>query len=176
MLAIISYLSEMIVPDLPSLTSALSDPSRLRILSALRSRELCACHLIDLLSLAPSTVSKHMDILRRAGLVLARRDGKWMHYRLPGRDAPPLIRQTLAWLSRSLHLDDESRTQVQADARRLAAILKALPEALCCTQPKPARGKTARTCCAPGSCSCAPATPAARRSPKASRATSRGSG
>ena len=165
---------------LPPLPSALPAPSRLRILSALRSQELCACHLIELLALAPSTISKHMDILRSAGLVLARRDGKWMHYRLPDKDAAPLVRHALAFFFRAFEFDDESRAQAAADSRRLKAILKLNPEALCCTQRKSgpaapsnkAKGRPTPTC-APGSCSCAPATPAARRWPKASPAASR---
>lgn len=164
-------------PLLP-ITSALSDAGRLRILAALRRGELCACHLIELLALAPSTISKHMDLLRSAGLVLARKDGRWMHYRLPGRDAPSIIRDTLAWLFRSLEADDESRARVLADSRRLSAILKLNPEALCCTQRKSGPGKAVPTpkltaTCGPGSCSSAPATPAARRWPKAGRVTSK---
>jgi ArsR family transcriptional regulator len=45
--------------------------------------ELCVCQLIKMLGLAPSTVSKHMSILRQARLVQARKEGKWMYYRFP---------------------------------------------------------------------------------------------
>lgn len=176
---IISYFIEM--TTLPALTSALADPSRVRILSALRGRrELCACHLIELLALAPSTISKHMDTLRAAGLILARRDGKWMHYRLPGHDGPILARATLTWLFRAVDLDEDARAQSRSDAGRLKAILKLNPEALCCTQRKSGPGKAVPTtkprqanCCGPACCSSAPETPAARRWPKAGRTTSR---
>ena len=137
-------------PLLP-ITAALADESRLRILSSLRDGELCACHLIELLALAPSTVSKHMDILRRAGLVLARKEGRWMHYRLPGRDAPALVRDTLAWLWRSL----EGSERAVGDGLRLKAILSLDPEALCCTQRKSGPGKAVPVGkeCGPGCCS-----------------------
>jgi len=44
--------------------------------------ELCACQIIEMLGLAPSTVSKHMSILRQAGLVETRKEGRWIYYRL----------------------------------------------------------------------------------------------
>jgi len=66
------------------LAKALSDPNRARILMAiLHYRELCVCQIIDFLKLAPSTVSKHMFILKTAGLVESRKDGQWIYYRIP---------------------------------------------------------------------------------------------
>lgn len=60
---------------------ALGDVGRLRILAALGGRELCVCHLTDLLGLDTSTVSRHVSALRRAGLVEVRKDGRWLHCR-----------------------------------------------------------------------------------------------
>ena len=60
---------------------ALGDVGRLRILAALRDRELCVCHLTDLLGLDTSTVSRHVGALRRAGLVDVRKEGRWLHCR-----------------------------------------------------------------------------------------------
>lgn len=60
---------------------ALADVSRLRILAALDGRELCVCHLIPLLGLDPSTVSRHVGVLREAGLVAVRKEGRWLHCR-----------------------------------------------------------------------------------------------
>jgi len=68
-----------------AITKALSDPHRVRALMALRRGELCLCQLIDLFALAPSTVSKHLSILKQAGLVESRKDGKWVYYRLAGK-------------------------------------------------------------------------------------------
>ena len=65
-----------------AITSALSDPNRVRVLMALHKRgELCVCQIVELLGLAPSTVSKHLFILKSAGLVDARKQGRWMYYR-----------------------------------------------------------------------------------------------
>jgi len=64
---------------------ALADPSRLRILEMLREREQCVCDLTDALRLSQGTVSHHMAALKRAGLVLDRRDdndNRWVYYRL----------------------------------------------------------------------------------------------
>jgi ArsR family transcriptional regulator len=73
------------VKDLEALTqiySALADPTRLRILALLRDGEICVCHLHASLDVPQPTASRHLAYLRKAGLVDARRDGIWMHYRL----------------------------------------------------------------------------------------------
>ncbi len=61
---------------------ALSDPNRLRILKILEAGEKCVCKIPDILGLANSTVSKHLSILRDAGLIQGRKEGKWVHYSL----------------------------------------------------------------------------------------------
>ena len=55
--------------DLMAVTKALADESRVRILLALKPGKLCVCQIVELLQLAPSTVSKHMSILKHARLV-----------------------------------------------------------------------------------------------------------
>lgn len=62
---------------------AAGEPSRLRILKVLEEGELCACHLVELLGFAQPTVSRHLSILRQAGLVSERKEGRWTYYRLP---------------------------------------------------------------------------------------------
>ena len=61
---------------------ALADRTRLRILALLGNNEVCVCHIHDSLGLPQPTVSRHLAYLRRSGLVKARRDGVWMHYRV----------------------------------------------------------------------------------------------
>jgi ArsR family transcriptional regulator len=73
---------------------ALADRTRLRILALLGNNEVCVCHLHDSLGLPQPTVSRHLAYLRRTGLVSARRDGVWMHYRVSPSLAPE-IRQVL---------------------------------------------------------------------------------
>ena len=110
-----------------NITKALADENRVRALLALEAQELCVCQLIELLKLAPSTVSKHMSVLRQARLVEARKDGRWMYYRLAGGQASPDIKEALRWVCRSLANDP----QVQKDTRRLKEILKIDPKELC---------------------------------------------
>lgn len=69
-----------------SITKALSDPSRVRVLMALQNGEKCVCYLIKLLGLAPSTVSRHVAILKQAGLIDSRKKGKWIYYRLDNQN------------------------------------------------------------------------------------------
>lgn len=85
---------------LARLGRALGDEGRIRALLALSGREMCACHITALLRLAPSTVSKHMDILRRAGLVTSRKSGRWMHYRATGNGASGQVREVLKLVCR----------------------------------------------------------------------------
>ena len=61
---------------------ALSDRTRLRILNLLRGGELCVCDIVAVLDVPQPTASRHLAYLRRAELVVARREGQWMHYRL----------------------------------------------------------------------------------------------
>jgi len=66
----------------PDVFRAFADPTRLRILNLLIEGEVCVCDLCSVLDEIQPKVSRHLAYLRRAGLVDARRDGKWMHYRL----------------------------------------------------------------------------------------------
>ena len=73
------------IKDLDALTgvyAALADPTRLRILSLLSEDEICVCHIHASLDVPQPTASRHLAYLRKSGLVEARRDGIWMHYRL----------------------------------------------------------------------------------------------
>jgi ArsR family transcriptional regulator, arsenate/arsenite/antimonite-responsive transcriptional repressor len=113
-----------------TITRALSDQNRVRTLMALDRRELCVCQIIELLELAPSTVSKHMSILANARLVEGRQDGRWRYYRLAGNDAPDEAREAISWTFKSL-----SKTpQILKDTNRLKEILKIDPEVLCKVQ------------------------------------------
>jgi ArsR family transcriptional regulator len=70
---------------------ALADKTRLRILALLGRNEVCVCHIHDSLGLPQPTVSRHLAYLRRSGLVAARRDGVWMHYRLSQSLDPAIL-------------------------------------------------------------------------------------
>src|ERR1700682_6258824 len=76
------------------LFKTLADPTRLRLLNLLACGETCVCELSDTLRLVQPKVSRHLARLKRAGLVDARRNGKWTHYRW-AQQGEPLVRQGL---------------------------------------------------------------------------------
>ena len=80
---------------------ALGDTTRLRLLNIMGDQELCVCYFVEVLDQPQPKISRHLAYLRRAGIVEARRAGKWMHYRVTrptDAGAAQLLRQTLAWL------------------------------------------------------------------------------
>lgn len=108
---------------------ALADTNRVRIFCVLRGQELCVCQIIEMLGLAPSTVSKHLSILRQARLVQDRKEGRWMYYRRPDRPGP-IITQVLNLIDNTLTDDD----LMQADREQVQKILRIEREELCRTQ------------------------------------------
>lgn len=114
-----------------SVFKALSDPNRLRALLVLQDRELCVCQIVEMLGFAPSTVSKHMSILKNAGLVETEKKGRWVHYR-KADTGNPVIEQLLQSLPELLRQED----QVQNDDIALSRIMALDPETLCKMQNK----------------------------------------
>jgi len=68
--------------DLSLLFAALADRTRLRLLNLMNGREVCVCYFVEILKQSQPKVSRHLAYLRRAGVVRARREGRWMHYRI----------------------------------------------------------------------------------------------
>jgi ArsR family transcriptional regulator, arsenate/arsenite/antimonite-responsive transcriptional repressor len=102
--------------NLDQLFRALADPTRLRLLNLIADREVCVCYFVGILRIGQPKVSRHLAYLRRAGIVAARRDGRWMHYRLAIPREPAaadILRATLAHL--------KSLPQVQRDLARLGS-------------------------------------------------------
>lgn len=67
---------------LAGLFAALADDTRLRLLNLMAGREVCVCYFVEILRQGQPKISRHLAYLRRAGIVAARREGKWMHYRI----------------------------------------------------------------------------------------------
>ena len=102
--------------DVERFFQALGDNTRLRLLNLMGEREVCVCYLVEILGGPQPKISRHLAYLRSAGIVAARREGKWMHYRIvtpPHVGASQVLRQTLAWL--------ESEGSMQTDRARLLA-------------------------------------------------------
>jgi ArsR family transcriptional regulator len=120
-----------------TLFQALGDVTRLRILGLLLAGEVCVCDIHDSLKIPQSKASRHLAYLRRAGLVAARREGQWMHYRLEP-SADPLVAAIRQAVGHTLgHVDS-----VRRDAQRLSS------RTGCCV-PAVEEGAVALVCCAP---------------------------
>lgn len=113
--------------ELMAVLKALADENRVRILMALRPGELCVCQIVEFLGLAPSTVSKHMAILKQARLVDSRKDGRWMFYRHAEDDVSVEAKEMTALVAR-LFAD---RPQGREDTKRLRRILVMDRDELC---------------------------------------------
>jgi len=100
--------------DLAFLFAALSDRTRLRLLNLMDGREVCVCYFVEILGQSQPKISRHLAYLRRAGVVVARREGKWVHYKIvipANTGAARILRETLGVLR-----EDEG---MQADLSRL---------------------------------------------------------
>ena len=110
-----------------AITKALSDENRVRVLMALSAGELCVCQIIELLKLAPSTVSKHISILKQARLVESTKNGKWVYYRTDS-NVPKVASEAIAWAKK--HLVAEA--SIKEEALRL--IIERQPVEVCRSQ------------------------------------------
>lgn len=91
--------------DMAQLFLALSNETRLSLLNLIGRREVCVCELVETLAMPQPKISQHLACLRGAGVVEARREGKWMHYRLtppPGEEARTVLQATLQWMKTDL--------------------------------------------------------------------------
>jgi ArsR family transcriptional regulator len=112
--------------DLALLFAALADRTRLRLLNLMGGKEVCVCYFVETLGQSQPKISRHLAYLRRAGIVAARREGKWMHYKIvvpKHAGAARILRETLSVLS-----EDKG---MQAD-------LSKLTKACCAPQKLPA--------------------------------------
>jgi ArsR family transcriptional regulator len=99
------------------LFKALADRTRLRVINLIGDDEVCVCFFVEVLKINQPKISRHLAYLRRAGLVSARREGKWMHYRLvapPDAHAARIFREVREWLV--------NNPEMQRDKERLTKI------------------------------------------------------
>jgi ArsR family transcriptional regulator len=85
--------------DLALLLAALADRTRLRLLNLMNGKEVCVCYFVAILGQSQPKISRHLAYLRRAGIVAARREGKWMHYKIvdpANAGAARIFRETLS--------------------------------------------------------------------------------
>ena|SRR5437660_7753257 len=115
---------------------ALADPTRLRIVGLLAGGEICVCHIHETLRIPQPKTSRHLAYLRRAGLVDARKEGLWVHYRL-AQPADPTVRTVLNATVHTLTHVPTAQTD-QSRLRRKGIMVRhegrMLPVVACCSE------------------------------------------
>jgi ArsR family transcriptional regulator len=115
---------------LVSFAHALSDATRLRIVRLVTDEALCVCELADILQMPQSSVSSHIQVMRKAGLLASERCEKWVYYKLEGK-----FRSLMATLGKFFSVDTPSESILKSDAVR-ARLRLAKREESCCPGPK----------------------------------------
>jgi ArsR family transcriptional regulator len=108
--------NRQVTASLYLLFRALADPTRLRLLNLIADREICVCYFVEILQISQPKISRHLAYLRKAGIASARREGKWIHYRLAipkDEIAASILQETLK------HLRENS--EMKRDVSRLGA-------------------------------------------------------
>jgi ArsR family transcriptional regulator, arsenate/arsenite/antimonite-responsive transcriptional repressor len=110
---------------------ALADGTRLRLLNLMGSDEVCVCFFVEILKTNQPKISRHLAYLRRAGIVSARRDGPWMHYRIAepsDPDAARVLKDTLSWLANDREMQrDRARLEKVCCAPQLPVTIQGAP-------------------------------------------------
>ena len=110
--------------DMELFFKALADKTRLRLLNLMGEDEICVCFLVEGLKTHQPKISRHLAYLRKAGVVAARREGKWMHYRIiepTDQYAARVFRNVREWLAND--------KEMQGDRTRLVKV--------CCAPQQP---------------------------------------
>lgn len=117
--------------QLELLFKALADRTRLRLLNLMAAGEVCVCFFVEVLAASQPKISRHLAYLRRAGVVAARREGKWMHYRIEepaDAHTARVFREVLAWLAEEGEMQkDRARMETLCCAPRLPVRLQGAP-------------------------------------------------
>jgi ArsR family transcriptional regulator len=103
--------------DMELFFRALADRTRLRLINLMSQGEICVCFLVEVIETNQPKISRHLAYLRRAGIVDARRDGKWMQYQIitpSNENAAQVLQKVQAWL--------RADPEMQKDYRRLARV------------------------------------------------------
>jgi len=118
--------------DIEILLRALADRTRLRLLNLIGDREVCVCFFVEILKTSQPKISRHLAYLRRAGIVEARREGKWMHYRIAepaDAAARRVVDDVRSWLkSDTTMVHERERLEGICCGSRAPAILLQAPQ------------------------------------------------
>jgi ArsR family transcriptional regulator len=125
------------IDQLEAVFKALADKTRLRILALLGNNEVCVCHIHDSLGLPQPTVSRHLAYLRKSGLVDARRDGVWMHYRVSTSLEPIAKRLVIAAIDALLEVSTTNQDRKQFERAFGELYVLNTPNGGACCAPRP---------------------------------------
>ena len=120
-------MNDKVLTQFMAVSKALADDKRVRIVALLRHRCLCVCQITAVLNLAPSTISKHLSILRQARLIEMEKEGHWIHCRLTKVASSHPAAGALRWVASAI----AGSVRVNEDQKSLRAILKVEPEEIC---------------------------------------------
>jgi ArsR family transcriptional regulator len=101
--------------DLTSIGQAIADPTRVRVIAALRRGELCVCELVDALEISQSTLSSHLQVLRQTNVVNTRKEGRWIYYSLTEHK-----RGLIETIFAHIELHGEVDPRLRRDSERIA--------------------------------------------------------
>jgi ArsR family transcriptional regulator len=113
--------------DMQRFFQALGDTTRLRLLNLMGNQEICVCYFVEILDQPQPKISRHLAYLRSAAIVAARREGKWMHYRVtmpPNIGAAQVLQQTLTWMleEKAMQIDRLKLTKACCSPAKFAAL------------------------------------------------------
>jgi ArsR family transcriptional regulator len=117
--------------DMELIFRALADRTRLRLLNLMGRDEVCVCYFVEVLKTPQSKISRHLAYLRRAGIVGARREGKWMHYRViepSDARAAEMLKNVQDWLAVDPEMQRDRTRLVQMCCVKVPAHLAAAPK------------------------------------------------
>ncbi len=117
--------------DMELLFRALADRTRLRLLNLMGPDEVCVCYFVEVLKTHQPKISRHLAFLRKAGIVGARREGKWMHYRIVRPDNPQaaeVLKNIQDWMANDRDMQKDRNRLVQMCCVRVPAHLRNAPK------------------------------------------------
>lgn len=132
----------MSIREYEMVMKAVADPTRVRILKLLEGGEMCVCQIVAILELSQSTISKHLFLLKMAGLVRERQEKKWVHYAIDRSNAAPYPRKMLATVSGWLNDDP-----VVARDRRRETIAREIGPVEICGRGMTLPSRRGSSCC-----------------------------
>jgi len=121
--------------DILNIFKALSEETRLRVLNLLRHGELCVCDIVAAFDMIQPKVSFHLAVLKEAGLIKDRKQGKWVHYRIDDSDMLRrfLLLSTLERIDAEAVEEDEERLKEFLRRKKEKMSIVALPDReICC--------------------------------------------